>query len=216
MHTHPPRSLIALLGVATWLVALPCAAVQAPGARLILNLDHLASKATETTDVTLDGSLLKMAGRFLSKDKPDQASVKDLVGNLKGVYVRSYEFDKDGQYTDADIAPIRAQLKNAAWSRIVGVESKRDRETSEIYVQTAGNQADGQIVALAIISAEPRELTVVNIVGPMNLDQLSELGGHMGIPRVAVGPDHKPATARQKKSSSKSGTAAGKPTEDLQ
>jgi len=192
-HPQPFRRFVPWSALLAAVLVLSHAAVaQAPGARLILNLDHLAAKASETTDVTLDGSLLKLAGGFLSKDEPDQANVKNLVSNLKGVFVRSFEFDKDGQYTDADLAPIRAQLKNPAWSRIVGVVSKHDRETSEVYVQTSGTQADGRIVALAIITAEPRELTVVNIVGPMNLDQLSELGGHMGIPVVSTGGKSNP------------------------
>ena len=39
---------------------------------------------------------------------------------------------------------------------------------------------------LVILAAEPKELTVVDIVGPIDLDMLSELGGHMGIPPVEV------------------------------
>ena len=196
-HPQPFRRFVpwsALLGAVLVLssVLSSVAVAQAPGARLILNLDHLAAKASETTDVTLDGSLLKLAGGFLSKKEPDQANVKNLISSLKGIFVRSYEFDKDGQYSEADLAPIRAQLKNPAWSRIVGTENKRNHETSEIYVQTAGSESNGRIVALAIIDAEPRELTVVNIVGPMNLDQLSELGGHMGIPVVSTGAKPNP------------------------
>jgi hypothetical protein len=34
-----------------------------------------------------------------------------------------------------------------------------------------------------VLSAEPKELTVVNIDGPIDPEQLSELSGHMGIPR---------------------------------
>jgi len=35
---------------------------------------------------------------------------------------------------------------------------------------------------LVVLSAEPKELTVVNIDGPIDPEQLSELSGHMGIP----------------------------------
>jgi len=47
-------------------------------------------------------------------------------------------------------------------------------------------------VGLVILSAEPKELTVVNIVGPINLDQLSDLGGHLGIPPVQMEKPAKP------------------------
>jgi len=33
-----------------------------------------------------------------------------------------------------------------------------------------------------VLSAEPKELTIVNIDGPIDPEQLSELGGHLGIP----------------------------------
>ena len=37
---------------------------------------------------------------------------------------------------------------------------------------------------MAIICAEPTELTVVNIVGPVDIEKLSQLEGKMGIPRL--------------------------------
>jgi hypothetical protein len=43
-----------------------------------------------------------------------------------------------------------------------------------------------RIAGLVVIAAQPRELTVVNIVGPIDLDQLSSLGGQFGIPKVEL------------------------------
>jgi hypothetical protein len=46
-----------------------------------------------------------------------------------------------------------------------------------------------------ILSAEPKQLTVVDIMGTISLDDLSALGGHFGIPDVETGKEHKqPAT----------------------
>src|SRR4051794_35750071 len=86
---------------------------------------QLQSRASETVDVTLDSSLLQMASKFLSNDA-DAAKVKKLVTGLKGVYVRSFEFDKPGQYDPADIESLRSQLRSPGWSRIVGVKSSKD------------------------------------------------------------------------------------------
>jgi hypothetical protein len=36
-----------------------------------------------------------------------------------------------------------------------------------------------------IISAEPKEFTVVNIVGPVDLEKLAGLEGQFGIPRIS-------------------------------
>ena len=174
------------LGILLLLWSSTSAPAMAQGARLqIKNLDKLSDKAAEVADVTLDGPMLKLASKFLTEENdPEEAQVKDLIKNLKGIYIRSYEFDKEGEYTEADVEQIREQLKAPAWSRIVGVRSKRERENDEIYLMTEGGS--GNILGLAIISAEPKELTVVNIVGPIDIDKLSMLEGHMGIPRMEL------------------------------
>src|SRR5689334_20458863 len=116
------------------------------------SLDKLKDRASEVVDVTLDSSLLQMASKFLSND-PDQAKVKKLVTGLKGVYVRSYEFEKPGQYDPADVESVRSQLHTPGWSRIVGVKSVKGGENAEVYVKAE----NGHISGLAIIATEPTE-----------------------------------------------------------
>jgi hypothetical protein len=147
--------------------------------KMPLNLDRLAARASESVDVTLDASMLQLASGFLSKDDPDQVKVKKLVSKLKGVYVRSFEFDKEGQYSMFDVEGLRSQLKSPMWARIVGVKSIKG-ENTEVYIKRDGDQVAG----LVVIDAEPKELTVVHIDGSINPEELSELGGHMGIPRM--------------------------------
>lgn len=147
--------------------------------KIPVNLDRLAEHATETVDVSLDASMLQLASKFLSKDDPDQVHVKQLVSKLKGVYVRSFEFDKDGQYSRSDLDAIRAQLKTPNWTRIVGVKSTKG-DNSEVYLKKNGDQIGG----LVVLNAEPKELTVVAIDGAIDPEELSELGGHMGIPKL--------------------------------
>jgi len=159
-----------------------CVLVGAVGYAQALDLKHLdklADKATDKVEVTLDGSLLKLAAKFLSDD-PDEVKVKKLVAGLKGIYVRTFEFEKEGEYSAADVTAIRKQL-DSGWSRIVDVVSKKDGENAEVYLKTGG--ADG---GLAIICAGAKELTIVNIVGRIDLDELSELGGNMGVPKIEV------------------------------
>jgi hypothetical protein len=148
--------------------------------KLPASLDRLAAKASEVVDVTMDANLLRLASRFLSDKDADDAKVKKLVGGLKGIYVRSFEFEKAGEYQDSDVEPVRAQLRSPAWSRIVGVRSMKAGENSEVYVKTENNKIGG----LAILVTEPKELTIVSIEGTIDPDQLSELGGHFGIPKV--------------------------------
>lgn len=157
-----------------------------------VNLDKLASRATESVDVNLDASMLQLASKFLSKDDADEARVKNLVSKLKGVYVRSFEFDKEGQYSMSDVESIRSQLKTPTWSRIVGVKSLKG-ENSEIYLKKQGDQIGG----LVVIAAEPRELTVVHIDGPINPEDLTELQGHMGIPKIGKSKPQKQLRTRE-------------------
>jgi len=177
-----------------WVLALvPTVSTVLYGQALDLkDLEKLADRA-EVVEVSLDGSLLKFAAKFLSNDDPDQAKVKKLVAEIKGIYVKTYEFKKEGEYSDADLAGIRNQLRSPAWSRIVGVHSKKDHDNAEVYLKSGSSGPGG----LAILCANPKELVVVNIVGKIDLDELSELGGNLGVPKLdldkpkAVKPDNK-------------------------
>ncbi len=144
-------------------------------------LERLAAKASDVVEVTLDGQLLQLAARFLSNKEPDEAKVKQLVSGLKGIYVRAFEFDREGEYTKADLDAVRNQLKGPGWQRMVNVKSLKNGENAEVYFRMEGDKAAG----LLIIAAEPRELAVVHIDGPIDPEQLSDLGGHFGIPRLS-------------------------------
>src|ERR1035438_5007726 len=145
--------------------------------------DKLAAKAEESVDVTLDSNMLQLAGKFLSDKDTDQSKAKKIVGGLKGITVRSFEFSKEGEYSAADVDAFRAQLQTPTWSRIVGVTSKREGENTEVYFKTS---AGSQIGGLVIIAAEPKELTIVSLTGNISVDDLADLGGQFGIPEVAL------------------------------
>jgi len=152
--------------------------------KLDLNqLEKLASKADEVVDVTLDGATLKFAERFMESDKDeDDAEALNIIRKLTGIYVKSFEFDKPDQYSDSDVEAIRAQLKSSSWTRMVNVTSRRehDKELDEVYVMADPNGKSN--LGLAVLVAEPKELTVVNIVGPIDADHLAALSGEMGVP----------------------------------
>jgi len=153
----------------------------AQGARLQLDqLDVLANKASETVDVKLDERLMQTAAKIFSKE--DDAEVKEILKGLKGIYVKSFEFEKAGEYSRADVESVMSQLRGGAWSKIVGVMSKKDGNNVEVYLMMQGNQIQG----LAVVSAEPKEFTVVNIVGPVNLEKLTKLEGQFGVPDLGL------------------------------
>jgi hypothetical protein len=121
-----------------------------------------------------------LASGFLSKDDPDEAQVKKVIGKLKGIYVRSFEFEKEGQYSMSDVQAMRAQLKGPNWSRIVGVKSIKGQNT-EVYLLKNGDQ----IAGIVVLDAEPKELTIVHVDGSISPEELSRLGGHLGIPEFS-------------------------------
>jgi hypothetical protein len=128
------------------------------------NLDALAAKAKQKAEVTLEGPLLEQA----LQQAP--ANLKGKMSNLKRLVVRHYEFDKPGQFTDADLDPVRKTVANVAdWARVVNV--KEDKETVEIYMQSQAGKTTG----ILLIAAEEKELTVLQVVGSVDLASLQEV-----------------------------------------
>ena len=157
------------------LIVLP---VPASAQRINLDFPGLADRAAEVVDITLDAQMLRLAAKFLSTRDADERSIREIVSRLEGIYVRSYEFDRRGEYDRGIVDRVRAQL-GPTWKKVVNVRS-RDRENVEVFFDTRGEV----IAGLVVISAEPRELTIVNIVGPIDVEKLAELGGQFGIPKL--------------------------------
>ena len=157
---------------------------QADAGRLRLeSLDRLAPRAAETVNIEIDGLLIKIAGSILSDKDADERVVKEFVAGLKGVYVKSYEFKSGGQYTEADVAAVREQLRGPGWSRVVDIESRGlDVGDAELYLATAGGRVEG----LALLVVEPKQVTVINIVGAVDIDKLKKIEGNLSLPRIHI------------------------------
>jgi hypothetical protein len=154
------------------------AAVPAAAQRINLDFPALAERAEEIVDVTLDASMLRLAARFLSGRDADERAIRDMIVGLDGIYVRSYEFAKEGEYDRGLIDKVKSQL-GPTWKPLVTVRSKT-RENVNIMADMRGERVTG----LIIISAEPREFTIVNINGPIDIDRLADLSGQFGIPEI--------------------------------
>ena len=147
------------------------------------SLERLAPKAVETVNVEIDGILIKFASGVLSDKDPDERNVKEIISGLRGVYVKSYEFKSEGQFTEGDLASVREQLSGPGWSRIVDIKSLDDADdNAEVYVATDAGRVEG----MAILSVEPKEVTVINIVGSIDIEKLKRLEGSLGIPRIHI------------------------------
>jgi len=141
--------------------------------------DYLANKAEETVEVALDERLLQLAAKFLNSKDPTQAKIKEIIVGLKGVYVRVFKFTKQGEYDLKELDSLRAQLRAPGWQKIVAVRNNRGGDNVDVHLLMQNDN----IAGMAIIAADPRELTLVNIVGMIDLEKLSQLQGQLGIPK---------------------------------
>lgn len=137
---------------------------------------QLADRAANYTEVSLDRKMLAFASRFMN-DK-DDAEGKRIVEKLNGVYVRSYEFDKPGQYTTADLDAIRRQFDTPEWTSLVKTRSRDGSDDADIYMKLVNDEVQGMFV----LDAESKELNFVYISGPIRPEDLKDLSGNFGIP----------------------------------
>jgi hypothetical protein len=138
---------------------------------------ELASRASNVTEVTLDKNMLAFAGKFMDGKERDQADVERLIQGLDGIYVRDYEFDKEGQYSTDDVEKLRQAFETPEWTPIVRTRERNGTETTDVLVK----QVNGESRGMFVLTAEPKELCIVLILGPIHMDQLALLKGFGGL-----------------------------------
>ena len=124
---------------------------------------ELAARASDVTEVTLGKNMLAFAAKFMNGKDKDDAATRQLIEGLDGIYVRDYEFDKEGQYSMEDIEQLRQYFETSEWSPMVRERERKTGETTDVMVKLV----NGEVHGLFILSVEPRELTIVLILGPI-------------------------------------------------
>jgi hypothetical protein len=170
------------------MVMLAVASVLLPGlgaaqdARLKLpEFRSLAAKATESVNISISPWLLRMAGSFIDDQDADSVETKRLLAGIKSIEVRSYQFATDKAYSAEDIDPVRSQLAGSGWSQIMQVHHREKSEDVDMYVLIENNVTKG----FALIASEPREFTIINIVGSIGIEDLPKLQSHLHLPKLA-------------------------------
>jgi uncharacterized protein YxeA len=150
---------------------------------LFQGTDQFSKDARSVTEVNLDKRMLAMMDKFTSAaaaSKGEKAEL-NLAKKMDFVYVRSYEFEKPGQYKAADLDAFRKRLEGADWSHIVKERTKD--EQNDVWVRIGD---EGQFAELVVISAEANELNFVHLKGHMTLQELESAGAKFGVPQSAV------------------------------
>ncbi len=173
-------SKIALLAV----FALSAIVVNAQDARLRFEkLNGLETRARDVIEVNIEGKLLDLGRRAMAKSKdPNAQKVAEAIKDLKGIYVRVYNFENENEYNIADVDEIRAQLTAPGWERLANVRSKKNNQKVDVFTMFTGDIMSG----VAVVLSESKSIVVVNIIGPIDIELLAELGGKLNIPRMDI------------------------------
>jgi hypothetical protein len=138
---------------------------------------ELAARASDVTEVTLGKNMLGFAAKVMNGKDSDEVATRHLSEGLDGIYVRSYEFDKPGQFSPADIDQLRSYFETSEWSSIVKERERKSGESTDVMVKLVNGESHG----LFVLSVEPKELTIVLILGPINMSDLGKLKGVAGL-----------------------------------
>jgi hypothetical protein len=136
---------------------------------------ELAARASNVTEVTLGKNMLTFASKFMNGKDDDEAATRKLIDGLEGIYVRDYEFDKEGQYSMEDVEQLRKYFETSEWTPIVHERERKSGETTDVMVKLVNGESHGMF----ILSAEPKELSIVLILGPVRMEDLGKLK-HIG------------------------------------
>jgi hypothetical protein len=169
-----------ILGAFLTLAVLPALSAQTQTSPLPLPPaveKELAARASNVTEVTLGKNMLGFAAKFMNGKDQDEAATRHLIENLDGIYVRDYEFDKEGQYSVDEIEKLRQYFETAEWTPIVRARERRTGETTDVMVKMVNGETHGMF----ILNAEPKELSIVLILGPVRMEDLGKLRGLGGL-----------------------------------
>jgi hypothetical protein len=143
----------------------------------------LGGKATESVNISLSPWLLRIAAACLDDKDADSVAMKRLLSGIKSIEVRSYQFATDSAYSAADIDAVRMQLTAPGWSQLMQVHDRKKNENVDMYIMVENDRTSG----FALIASQPREFTIINIVGSIRVEDLPRLEEHLRLPKIGAG-----------------------------
>jgi len=171
------RNRIIFIALAAAVLALPALAQTAQLPEPPPVEKELAARASDVTEVTLGKNMLAFASKFMNGKDKDEAATRQIIDGLDGIYVRDYEFDKEGQFSIEEIEQLRKYFETSEWSSIVKERQRKTGETTDVMVKLVNGETHGMF----ILEVEPKELTIVLILGPIHMEDLSRLKGLAGL-----------------------------------
>jgi hypothetical protein len=169
------RILIFVLAAAAWAAPAQSQITQLPLPPQVEK--ELAARASNVTEVTLGKNMLAVAAKFMKGKDKDEAATRQLIEGLDGIYVREYEFDKEGQFSMDEVEQLRKHFESSEWSSLVRERDRKSGESTDVMIKLVNGETHGMF----ILEAAPKELTIVLILGPVRMEDLGKLKGIGGL-----------------------------------
>ena len=150
------------------------------------DFSSLAGKATESVNISLNPWLLRIAAASLDDKDADSAATKKILSAITSIEIRNYQFATDFAYSTADIDAVRRQLAAPGWSQLMQVHNRKEGTDVDMYILLENDRTSG----FALIASEPREFTIINIVGSIGVEDLPRLENYLHLPKTTVGQVH--------------------------
>jgi len=171
------KNRIAIFVMAALALAVPALAQTSPLPLPSAVEKELAARASNVTEVTLDKNMLGFASKFMKDKGKDDAASSQFIQGLDGIYVREYEFDKEGQYSMDLVDKLRKQFETSEWSPMVRERERKTGEVTDVMMKMVNGESRGMFV----LEAAPKELTIVLILGPIRMQDMGKLGALGGL-----------------------------------
>jgi len=142
----------------------------------------LARNASDSVNISLGPWLMHLAASFVDDHDPNAAGEKKLLAGINSIQVRSYEFSSDSAYSAADLETVRRQLEAPGWTPLLQSRDQQKGERVDVYVMMDADHTKG----FALIASEPRQVTIVNIAGSIDLASLPALERQLHLPPMKL------------------------------
>jgi uncharacterized protein YbdZ (MbtH family) len=148
-------------------------------------LADLEARADEVVHLHLNSATLQAAARAFPQDASQDASFFQALSGVSDLQVISLSFHGEGMPAQEDIDAVRSVAVPAGWTRFLSTKSSDPQEMVNGYAGPSG---------LAIIVAEPDEITAVHIDGILSSGAIPLLSHRFGLPAIGSG-DSQPGFA---------------------
>jgi len=144
-------------------------------------LAQLAQHASWHSDFNFDRSMLSVMSKLDNLD----AETRHVVAQLSSVTVHTYRYKAPATYAPAELDSIRSQYAALGWKHIVskhgkiGPDEVRVPGSTDLWIHLDGVNVAG----VAVLVAEPSNITLVMVNGNISTVDLLKLRGHFGIPK---------------------------------